>query len=206
MRHRKANRRLGQKETHRIATIKSLATALLVKESIKTTKVKAKEAQSFIDNLITIAKNNNPESKRRVFALIRDKKLIGLLFNEIAPRFKARNGGYTRLISVYPRRGDGSPMAILELAEKKPKAPVKKKEKVEKQKVREELKKDQRSKEEPTKAAPPGEEKKEHMVAPEPKADIKEEIQREKAKEEQKKFKKIGFFKNLRRYFRGKAP
>lgn len=192
MRHRRVTRRLGRKDAHRKATLKNLTKALLVKESIKTTKIKAKEMQSFVDSLISIAKNNNPESKRQVFTLIRDKTLINLLFNEIAPRFKARGGGYTRLIPLYARRGDGSPMAILELVEKKPKAPPKKiSPKAEKKKI-EELKAE--------------EEKKEQKIAPEPKPDLKGEIQKEKAKKEEKRIEKRGFFKNLRRYFRGKAP
>ena len=193
MRHRKKNRRLGRKNTHRKATLKNLARALLVKESLKTTKIKAREAQSLIDNLITIAKKNSPESKRRVFALIRDKSLISLLFNEIAPRFKTRNSGYTRIIPIYPRRGDGSPMAILELVEKKPAVVPKKAQKLPKPKGKEVPEK----KEEPKKEEKP--------VTPAPKAGVKEEIQKEKAKEEQKKIKKAGFFKNLRRYFRGKS-
>lgn len=197
MRHKKSTKRLGRKNTHRKATLKNLARALLVRENIRTTNIKAKQAQSFIEKLITIAKNNTPESKRQVFALIRDKSLISLLFNEIAPRYKNRNSGYTRVIPIYPRRGDGSPMAILELVEKKLKvAPEKtKKEKIKKQ-------------EKPKGVPPPPEkieEKKEGKVAPEPKMDVKEEIQREKARKEEGKIKKGGFFKNLRRYFRGKA-
>ncbi|MDB4349817.1 50S ribosomal protein L17 [Omnitrophica bacterium] len=212
MRHEKRSKRLGRKSSHRKATLKNMARALLVKESIRTTKTKAKVAQSYIDKLITTAKSNTPESKRQVFALIRDKGLINLLFNEVAPRFKTRNGGYTRVIPLYPRRGDGSPMAILELVERKPKVEPKKAKKLGKQAAEEGAKKEEKPKKaepektRPTKESPPQAEKEEHKVAPEPKADVKEEIRKEKAREEEKKIKKGSIFKNIRRYFRGKAP
>lgn len=205
MRHRKNNRRLGRKNSHREATLRSLACALFEKESIRTTKVRAKEARSFIDNLIAIAKNNTPESRREVFALIRDKNLIEILFNVIAPRFKTRSSGYTRIIPIYPRRGDGSPMAILELVEKRPVTTTKKAK----------PKKEKEVRPQPNGGPPPAEkkeekpkleEKKEHKVAPEPKADVKEEKRQERAREEEKKIKKGGLFRNLRRYFRGKSP
>lgn len=210
MRHRKNNIRLGRKNTHRVATLKSLACAVLTKETITTTRTKAKEARSFVDGLITKAKNNTPESKREVFAIVRDKGLIETLFNDIAPRFKSRSGGYTRVIPLYPRRGDGSPMAILELVEKKPvdaKKPKKEADKKEPKPKAKEVKPP--AKETPKKAEPvkPGQEPKaERPPAPKPKDDIKEEATREKARDEQKKTPKPGFFKNIRRYFRGKTP
>ncbi len=193
MRHRKNKRRLGRKKSHRKATLKSLACALLSKESIKTTRIKAKEAQPFVDRLISIAKKNLPESKRMVFASLRDKDIIKVLFDDVAPRFKERNGGYTRVIPLYPRRGDSASMAILELVEKRPKPakPTAKKVKEKKPLPRAEER-------------PKAEEK--PKIAPEPKADMKEEMRKEKARGEEKKVKKRGFFKNLRKYFRGKAP
>jgi large subunit ribosomal protein L17 len=126
MRHRKKSKRLGRQNSHRKATVKNMARTVLINESIRTTKVKAKVAQSLVDKLITIAKTDSPESKRHIFSIIRDKNIIETLFNDIAPRFKSRNGGYTRLIPLYPRKGDGSPMAILELVEKKPKVETQK--------------------------------------------------------------------------------
>lgn len=184
MKHKKSNKRLGRDTAARTALFKNLAKALISKESITTTRIKAKEAQSYIEKLITVAKNNTPESKRYIFGILTDKALIDILFNDIAPRFKTRPGGYTRVIPLYPRKGDGSPMAILELVEKKPKPLHLKKAK----------------KEEPKK-----EETKPH-AAPQPKLEAKEEIQKEKAKEEIKKVQKQGILKNLRRFFRGKAP
>jgi large subunit ribosomal protein L17 len=226
MRHRKKNKKLGRINTHRKATLKGLARAILTKESIRTTKTKARVAQSFIDKLITIAKSNTPESKRHIFALIRDKGVIELLFNDVAPRFKTRNGGYTRIIPLYPRRGDGAPMAILELVEKKPKVEPKKPKKLGKKATEEEVKRDEKpAKAEPKprkeekarpakkikaaikeEAKPQTEEKVEpRKAAPEPKVDLKEEIRKEKAKKEDKKAQKGNIFKNIRRYFRGKS-
>lgn len=205
MRHRKDNRRLGRQSAHRKATLESLARAVIIKESIKTTKVKAKEAQRFIDRLITLAKKNNQQSKRRVFALIKDKELIKPLFEDIAPRFSSRSGGYTRVITLYPRRGDGSAMAILELIEKKVKKAKPKNVKAAISKehaVEEKPKKDEKLQKE---IKPKKVEKPERKAAPEPKQDVIDEIRRERAREEEKKVKKKGFFKNLRRYFRGKS-
>jgi len=209
MRHRKKNIRLGSKNTHRTATLRCLANAVVFKESIRTTRVKAKEAKSIVDRLITMAKTNTPESKREVFSLTRDKNIINLLFNEIAPRLKARNGGYTRVIPLAPRRGDGSPMAILELVEKKPVAPKKpKKKEAAKKEPKPTVKKDEKVKEKPKEELDKIKEqpRDQQRIAPVPKADVKEEIQKEKAKKEDKKIKKGGFLKNIRRYFRGKAP
>ncbi len=210
MRHRKNNIRLGRKNTHRVATLKSLACAVLTKETITTTRTKAKEARSFVERLITKAKNNTPESKREVFAIIRDKSLIETLFNDIAPRFKSRNGGYTRVIPLYPRRGDGSPMAILELVEKKPVTVKKPKKEAAKKELKPKAKEVKPpAKEAPKKAEqvkPSQEPRTEKPPAPKPKADIKEEVAREKARDEQKKTPKPGFLKNIRRYFRGKTP
>jgi large subunit ribosomal protein L17 len=178
---------------------------------VRTTKVKAKAAQSFVESVITKAKTDTPASKRHVFALIRDKALIDTLFNDIAPRFKERAGGYTRVIPLYPRRGDGSAMAILELVVKKPKPETKKAKKTAKRPETEPPRKEDKQKtaKKAKKEVPPkpAEEKKETKAkpAPPPKADVRDEIRKEKAKDEEKKIKKGGIFKNIRRYFRGKS-
>lgn len=199
---------------HRKATLRELARAVITRESIRTTRVKAKVAQSFVDTLITRARVNTPESKREIFALLRDKEIIELLFNDVAPRFKERKGGYTRVIPLYPRRGDGSPMAILELVEKRPPKEPKKAKKAPSKaqaapkaatppKAEEAPKKDEPKKaekkvavQEPPKAKPPKVEK----------AKIDQEIKKEKAKDEDKKIKKGGLFNNIQKYFRGKKP
>jgi len=225
MRHRKKSKKLGRMTSHRKATLMNMARAVILKESVKTTKTKAKVAQSYIDKLITIAKSDTPESKRRVFSLLRDKSLIELLFNEVAPRFKSRNGGYTRVITLYPRRGDGSPMAILELVEKKPKVESKKVKKAGQKETAEEIKKQDKLKKaeakpkktEKTKQAKSDlkeeatpvkiEEKTEpHKIGPETKADVKEEIRKDRAIKEDKKTRKSNVFKNICKYFRRKKP
>ena len=202
MRHRKKTKRLGRKSAHRKATLKSMATALFLKESIRTTKTKAKVAQSYIEGIISAARDNTPQSKRYVFGLIRNKKLINVLFNDIAPRFKTRPGGYTRVIPLYPRRGDGSPMAILELVEKKP-APTPKKAKAKKEtSKKEEIKKIEKPKAKKEEVKKP----EKTPVATETIKEIKEETRKEQIKKEDKKIKKGGFFKNIKHYFRGKKP
>lgn len=214
MRHEKRSKKLSRQRSHLKATLKSLARAVFFKESIRTTHTKAKVAKSYVDKLITIAKYDTPASKRHVFSLLRDKKIIDILFKDIAPRFKSRNGGYTRVIPLYPRRGDGSPMAILELVEKKPKVADKPKKgkKAIKETAEEpiKLKKDEPKKKPESKKKGPQpdkeEKKEEHKVAPEPKTDVRQEIRKEKAKDEDKKAKKGNIFKNLRKYFRHKTP
>ncbi len=225
MRHRKKSKKLGRMSAHLKATKMNMARAVILKESIRTTKTKAKVVQSYVEKLITIAKTNTPESKRHIFSLLRDKSLIELLFNEVAPRFKSRNGGYTRVITLYPRRGDGSPMAILELVEKKPKVEPKKTKKAGQKGTVEEIKKQEKptkaetepKKAEKTKKAKSDlkeeatpvitEEKAEpRKVAPEPKADAKEEIRKDKMIREDKKAHKGNVFKNIRKYFRRKKP
>ncbi len=197
MKHRKISRRLGRQNSHRKATLKNMASAVLARESITTTSVKAKVAQSFVDKIITIAKTNTPESKRHVFALIRDKEIIETLFNEIGPRFKDRHGGYTRVTPLYPRKGDGSAMAVLELVEKKPKTEEAKpkkgpgKAKPEDEKPR--VKKEQ----------PPGQEEGKHeRPAPPPKKEPKKHEREKKEKAEREK--KKGILGNFKRYFRKK--
>ena len=212
MRHRKKSKKLGRMSSHLKATMMNMARAVILKESIRTTKTKAKVAQSYIEKLITIAKNNTPESKRHCFSLLRDKTLIELLFNEVAPRFKSRNGGYTRVMTLYPRRGDGSPMAILELVEKKPKVEPKKTKKAGQKETEAKPKKTEKAKQakndlkEETTPVKAEEKAEPHKVAPEPKADVKEDVRKDKAIREDKKAQKGNVFKNIRKYFRRKKP
>ena len=195
MRHRKKKKRLGRTTSHRKATLRNLARSLFLNQKIKTTRVKAKEARVLVDNLISIAKKNTPFHQRLAFSILGDKKLIKELFKEIAPRFKNRAGGYTRVIPLNFRRGDGADMVILELTEQK----IIQEPRV---KLRKRL-----AKEKGLPPPKPKEEEKppEHKIAPEPKAKVAEEIAREKAKTEKRKIEK-GFLKGLRRFFRAKAP
>ncbi|MDI6591376.1 MAG: 50S ribosomal protein L17 [Patescibacteria group bacterium] len=114
MRKRKKGRKLSKKRDQRKALLKSLAISLLLKEKIKTTEAKAKETQSFIEKFITKAKKGDLAS-RRFLARFFSKDIVKKLINEIAPRYKERKGGYTRIIKLGPRKTDGAKMAIIEL-------------------------------------------------------------------------------------------
>jgi len=126
MRHRIAYKRLGRNSSLRRATIRDLAKSVLLRQSIKTTERKAKEARKLVDRLITWGKRGDLSAKRLAYSVLCDHNLVSLLFNDIAPRFKDRNGGYTRVIKWIARRGDNAQEAILELTELKIKEKVKK--------------------------------------------------------------------------------
>jgi large subunit ribosomal protein L17 len=117
MRHRVAHRKLGRTTPHRMALLKNLATALFERERIRTTLVKAKELRPYAEKLITLAKREDDRvhAKRLVARDIRDRKVVTKLFDDLGTRFAARPGGYTRILRLGPRRGDGAEMAILEL-------------------------------------------------------------------------------------------
>ena len=114
MRHKKSGRKFNRNSSHRIALMRSLAISIILHESIKTTLAKAKEIRSFLEPLVTMAKENNVANQRRVFSKLRDKEAVSKLFNEIGPRFKERPGGYLRVIKRGYRSGDKSPMAQVE--------------------------------------------------------------------------------------------
>lgn len=119
MRHGKAGNRLSRNQSLRKATMRDMARAILVEERIFTTKAKAKEGRKFIEKLITLGKKGTLADKRRAFAILCDHQMVSNLFNETAPRFKDRAGGYTRIIPFGNRRGDNAEMVYLELTEKK---------------------------------------------------------------------------------------
>lgn len=120
MPHQLAGNRLNRQSSHRYATMRSMARAVLLQERILTTLAKAREGRKFVEKLITVGKTNTLANMRRAFAVLSDHKLVSYLFKEIAPRFATRNGGYTRIIKLnVPRRGDGAQMVYLELVEKK---------------------------------------------------------------------------------------
>ena len=137
MRHRKAGRKLGRTKSHRAATLRSLATALIQHEAITTTVPKAKEARRFVERLITRARKGTLTDRRLVASRLGDEAAAKKLFEDVAPRFRERPGGYTRVIKLAQRRiGDASRLARLELVEKKEKEkPAKKGEKKSKKKV-----------------------------------------------------------------------
>jgi len=117
MRHAKAGRRLGRTTSHRIAMFRNMVTSLLQHERITTTDSKAKELRPIAEKMITLGKRGDLHSVRQAAAYIRDKKVVTKLFETIAPRFKERNGGYTRIIKLGIRLGDNADVSILELVE-----------------------------------------------------------------------------------------
>jgi len=115
MRHRHGYRKLGRKSQHRAALLKNLAIALTKNEKIETTLPKAKELRKYYERLITRARVGDFNAHRAVFAKLQDKESTKKLVEEIAPRYKDRNGGYTRIIRTRIRRGDAAEMAFIEL-------------------------------------------------------------------------------------------
>ncbi len=115
MRHRVAGRKLSRDTGHRLALYRNLTTDLLRYEKIVTTEAKAKEAKSLAEHVITLGKEGNLHARRRALSLVTDKKVIKKVFDELAPRYGDRKGGYTRLVRLGPRVGDGASMAQLEL-------------------------------------------------------------------------------------------
>lgn len=117
MRHRVARRKLGRVTPHRVAMLRNLATALFDKERIRTTLMKAKELRPFAERLITMAKREDDRlhARRLVLRDIQDQTVVKKLFDTLGARFASRPGGYTRILRLGPRRGDGAEMAILEL-------------------------------------------------------------------------------------------
>lgn len=126
MRHQLSLLKLGRTSTHRWAMFRNMATSLVEAERVETTLKKAKELRSFADYLITLGKKNDLAARRNALSFLRSKKAVQKLFGEIAPRFKDRNGGYTRVLKLGFRLGDSAPMALIEyLSEaKKETAPV----------------------------------------------------------------------------------
>lgn len=192
MRHGKKRTRFGRQSAHRVATLRNLARSVIIHQRIKTTRVKAKEARRVIEKLVTIAKRDSLEARRRAFGLLGDRALVLKLFKEIAPLFAKKRGGYTRIIPFDFRKGDGADMVFLELTEKKPEEKPK------------HPKKAKAVKKETTKPTPKAVPK----AAPEVKPEVKEEkavedVRKEKAKDETKKLaKQKGFLRKVGRFFR----
>ncbi len=120
MRHRKSGRRLGRNSSHRKAMYRNMAASMLKHETIRTTLPKAKELRRVVEPLITLAKEDSVANRRLAFDRLRDKEVVGKLFKELGPRFKARPGGYLRILKTGPRPGDNAPMAIVMLTDKAP--------------------------------------------------------------------------------------
>jgi large subunit ribosomal protein L17 len=117
MRHNKSGRRLGRKTSHREAMFRNMVTSLLNHEKITTTDAKAKEIRSVAEKMITLGKRGDLHSMRLAASYIREKSVVTKLFASIAPRYKDRAGGYTRIIKLGLRHGDTAPVSIIELVE-----------------------------------------------------------------------------------------
>ncbi len=120
MRHQKRVKKLGRTKEHRKAMLANMAASLLANIQIRTTLVKAKEVKKVVEKLITLGKRGDLHAHRQAYDVIRDRKLVKKLFDEIAPEFKDRTGGYTRVMKMGRRRGDGAPTAVVELLMEKP--------------------------------------------------------------------------------------
>ena len=111
------SRKLGRTSDHRKAMLRGMVTLLLEKGKIVTTVARAKEVRSAAEKMITLGKTNTLHSRRQALAFITKEDVVSKLFNDIAPKFADRQGGYTRVIKMGPRRGDAAPMAVLELVD-----------------------------------------------------------------------------------------
>jgi large subunit ribosomal protein L17 len=118
MRHQKSGRRLGRNSPHRRAMFRNMAASLLRHETIETTLPKAKELRRVVEPLITLAKEDGVARRRLAFSRLRDDVAVGRLFGELGPRFKARPGGYLRILKTGFRSGDSAPMALVQLLDK----------------------------------------------------------------------------------------
>lgn len=117
MRHNNSLRKLGRDSGHRKAMLRNLSISLLDKERIETTLPRAKELRKVVERLITLGKKNSLHHRRLAFATLRNETLVNKLFDEIAPKYTNRPGGYTRSMRTSLRRGDGAQKAIIELVE-----------------------------------------------------------------------------------------
>ena len=108
-------RKLGRTTDHRKAMLRAMVTYLLENGQIETTVTRAKEVRAVAEKMITIGKNNDLHSKRQVYAYVTKEDVAKKLFDEISPKYAERNGGYTRIVKIGPRRGDAAEMALIQL-------------------------------------------------------------------------------------------
>lgn len=117
MRHHLSGRQLSRNSSHRHAMLRNMSVSLLRHETIRTTLPKAKELRRVVEPLITLAKIDGDANRRLAFARLRDADVVEKLFADLGPRFRARPGGYTRILRMVPRPGDSAPMALMQLVE-----------------------------------------------------------------------------------------
>ena len=129
MRHLKAGRRLSRTTEHRQAMMRNLVTSLFEHERVETTRAKAKEARMVAEKIITWAKRGDLHARRLSLSLVRSRKVVAKLFDELKTRYQDRPGGYTSIIPLGVRQGDGAPMSILELVDRPEMLPKGKKKK-----------------------------------------------------------------------------
>ena len=115
MRHRKAGRKFGANAAHRKAILNTMAAQVVEHGRIQTTETKAKELRGVVDHLITLAKRGDVHARRQALSRLGSKALAHKLFTEVVEKYPERHGGYTRIIKIGPRLGDGAPVAIIEL-------------------------------------------------------------------------------------------
>ncbi|MEW5902346.1 MAG: 50S ribosomal protein L17 [Acidobacteriota bacterium] len=134
MRHRVKGRRLRRPTAHRLALLRNLVTSFLEKERVRTTLAKAKEARPLAEKMITLGKKGTLPARRRATSFIRKESVVTKVFDDLGPRFGQRPGGYSRIVKLGPRSGDGALMAMLELIGSEYKKKVKKKKEAKKPK------------------------------------------------------------------------
>ena len=117
MRHKLSGRQLSRNSPHRHAMLRNMAASLLRHETIRTTLPKAKELRRVVEPLITLGKIDSDAHRRLAFSRLRDSEMVTKLFGDLGPRFKARPGGYTRILHMMPRAGDAAPMALMQLVD-----------------------------------------------------------------------------------------
>ncbi|MFA5145782.1 MAG: 50S ribosomal protein L17 [Candidatus Omnitrophota bacterium] len=208
MRHGKKRTKLSMKTSHRKATMRNMARSMLKYQRIETTLRRAKEVRRLVEYLITLSKDDSVFARRRAYDVLSDRDLVSKLFREISPLFKARASGFTRIIPLGFRRGDGAQMAILELTEKKivEKRPKKKKEKAKAEEVAAETTKAAAETDKQVKSEEAKKEEPKPKQPHKPKTAVAEEKKAERARSEEKKMTdKKGFMKNLRGFFRRKS-
>src|ERR1700741_1575552 len=120
MRHGAAHRKLGRTTSHRTAMFANMAAALIKHEQIVTTLPKAKELRPFVEKLVTLAKKGDLHARRLAISRVRDVEQVSKLFGALGPRYKARNGGYIRVLKAGFRYGDNAPLAVIEFIDRDP--------------------------------------------------------------------------------------
>ena len=124
MRHRQGGRKLGRTTSHRLAMLRNMVTSLLEHEQIETTDARAKEVRRVAERMITLGKRGGLHARRQAMRVVRSREVAAKLFDELAPRYQARPGGYTRVLKTRRRVGDAAPMSLVELVDRESAAPA----------------------------------------------------------------------------------